>query len=94
MRVADLRSRGIELETDGTRLRWRPAFLVTAPQADLFDRRTVTQLIAGQRMGMANTHRLFALTMIELWRHEYRVSIASAPGEPLAAMPLAVGAGA
>jgi hypothetical protein len=33
--LADLRSRGIELETDGTRLRWRPAFLVTAPQAEL-----------------------------------------------------------
>jgi hypothetical protein len=25
--LADLRSRGIELETDGTRLRWRPTFL-------------------------------------------------------------------
>src|SRR5687767_2916194 len=31
--LADLRSRGIDLETDGERLRWRPAFLVTAPQA-------------------------------------------------------------
>src|SRR5262245_4662014 len=29
--LADLRSRGIELETDGTRLRWRPVFLVNAP---------------------------------------------------------------
>jgi hypothetical protein len=29
---ADLRSRGVELETDGRRLRWRPAFLVTAPE--------------------------------------------------------------
>jgi hypothetical protein len=33
--LADLRSRGIELETDGARLRWRPAFLVTAAQAEL-----------------------------------------------------------
>jgi hypothetical protein len=32
--LADLRSRGIELETDGARLRWRPAFLVTAPLAE------------------------------------------------------------
>ncbi|HXG08927.1 MAG TPA: hypothetical protein VNK04_03990 [Gemmataceae bacterium] len=31
--LADLRSRGIELETDGRRLRWRPAFLVSAPLA-------------------------------------------------------------
>src|SRR5262245_29945533 len=27
--LADLRSRGIELQTDGARLRWRPAFLVS-----------------------------------------------------------------
>jgi hypothetical protein len=32
--LADLRSRGIELETDGTRLRWRPAFLVTRAEAE------------------------------------------------------------
>jgi hypothetical protein len=32
--LADLRSRGIELETDGTRLRWRPAFMVTGPLAE------------------------------------------------------------
>jgi hypothetical protein len=32
--LADLRSRGIELETDGARLRWRPAFLVTNPQQE------------------------------------------------------------
>jgi hypothetical protein len=30
---ADLRSRGIELETDGERLRWRPAFLVSTRDA-------------------------------------------------------------
>jgi hypothetical protein len=28
--LADLRSRAIELQTDGARLRWRPAFLVSA----------------------------------------------------------------
>jgi hypothetical protein len=32
--LADLRSRGIKLGTDGSRLRWRPAFLVTAGQAE------------------------------------------------------------
>ncbi len=32
--LADLRSRGVQLETDGTRLRWRPAFLVTGPLAE------------------------------------------------------------
>lgn len=33
--LADLRSRGIALETDGARLRWRPAFMVTGPVAEL-----------------------------------------------------------
>lgn len=32
--LADLRARGIELETDGSRLRWRPAFLVNGPQEE------------------------------------------------------------
>jgi hypothetical protein len=31
--LADLRSRGVELQSDGTRIRWRPAFLVTAAAA-------------------------------------------------------------
>ena len=33
--LADLRSRGIELETDGARVRWRPAFMVTVPMAEV-----------------------------------------------------------
>jgi asparagine synthase (glutamine-hydrolysing) len=41
----------------------------------IFDRRVVSQLIAGQRRGFSNTHRLFALAMIELWRREYRVTL-------------------
>jgi hypothetical protein len=32
--LANLRSRGIELQTDGARLRWRPVFLVNALQAE------------------------------------------------------------
>jgi asparagine synthase (glutamine-hydrolysing) len=38
----------------------------------LFDRDTLQSLITGQERGLANTHRLFALTMFELWRREYR----------------------
>ena len=34
-----------------------------------------SQLIEAQRRGLANEQRLFALTMFELWRREYRVSI-------------------
>ena len=40
-----------------------------------FDRKTVKDLIDGQERGLANTQRLFALTMAELWRREYRVSL-------------------
>jgi hypothetical protein len=32
--LQDLRSRGIELETDGARLRWRPGFMVMGPLAE------------------------------------------------------------
>jgi asparagine synthase (glutamine-hydrolysing) len=41
----------------------------------VFDRRTIWELISGQRKGYANAQRLFALTMFELWRREYRVEI-------------------
>ena len=48
--------------------------ILTSREADLFDRQVVRQLLAGQRLGFSNTYRLFALTMIELWRREYRVA--------------------
>jgi asparagine synthase (glutamine-hydrolysing) len=41
---------------------------------NLFDQRVVQSLIASQRRGHANTNRLFALTLFELWRREYRIS--------------------
>jgi asparagine synthase (glutamine-hydrolysing) len=61
--------------------------VLTDRSADLFDRRIVQQLIAGQRIGFANTHRLFALLMIELWRREYgitTVASTTALAEPVA----------
>jgi hypothetical protein len=47
--LADLRSRGIEVVTDGFRLRWRPAFLVTAPQTERIraERAGLVQLLTG-----------------------------------------------
>jgi hypothetical protein len=42
---------------------------------ELFDRAAVDRLIAGQQAGRANVQRLFALTMLGLWRKEYRVSL-------------------
>jgi asparagine synthase (glutamine-hydrolysing) len=40
-----------------------------------FDRDTIESLIAGQRRGRSNGHRLFALAVFELWRREYRVAL-------------------
>jgi asparagine synthase (glutamine-hydrolysing) len=40
-----------------------------------FDRREMTRLLALQRRGFHNTHRLFALMLFELWRREYRVDV-------------------
>ena len=44
-------------------------------QDALFDRQTVQGLLDGQLHGRANSERLFALAMFELWRREYRASI-------------------
>ena len=39
----------------------------------LFNHSVVSQLLAGQAKGRANSERLFALVLFELWRREYRV---------------------
>jgi asparagine synthase (glutamine-hydrolysing) len=41
----------------------------------LFDRRVIDRLLATQRRGLGNTQRLYALTIFELWRREYRVGV-------------------
>ncbi len=41
----------------------------------VFDRKAIEDLVAGQRRGFSNTHRLYALTMFELWRRTYSVSL-------------------
>ena len=48
--------------------------VLTGVESDLFDRRVIRQLLAGQRGGFSNMQRLFALTMVELWRREYRIT--------------------
>jgi asparagine synthase (glutamine-hydrolysing) len=40
----------------------------------LFDRKAIESLIAGQELGLVNSHRIFALVIFELWRREYRPS--------------------
>jgi len=42
---------------------------------EIFDQTLIQNLIAGQRNGLKNTQRLFALTMFELWRREYRIML-------------------
>ncbi len=56
---------------------WGRSMRATLREADpaLFDQETIQSLIAGQQRGWANTNRLFALTIFELWRREYRVSL-------------------
>jgi asparagine synthase (glutamine-hydrolysing) len=54
--------------------RFVEATLFAAPP-ELFDRATVEGLIRNQKKGYSNVHRLFGLTMLELWRREYNVSI-------------------
>jgi asparagine synthase (glutamine-hydrolysing) len=55
--------------------------VLTGREADLFDRGIVRQLLAGQRGGFSNMQRLFALTMIELWRREYRITDVASPAQ-------------
>jgi asparagine synthase (glutamine-hydrolysing) len=43
----------------------------------IFDKKIIMALIKGQLLGFSNTSRLFALTMFELWRREYRISLPS-----------------
>lgn len=44
-------------------------------QSTLLEHATVRGLIRGQQRGRANSERLFALVMLELWRREYRASL-------------------
>ena len=48
---------------------------VLLDHGSMFDRGAVSRLLAGQRHGFSNTHRLFALTMFELWRREYGAAL-------------------
>jgi len=41
----------------------------------LFNQKFISKLIEGQKHGRSNSERLFALTMFELWRREYNISI-------------------
>lgn len=56
---------------------WGDFVMEVLMEADpnIFDKRVIADLVKLQRHGFANTDRLFALTMFELWRREYRVTV-------------------
>jgi len=42
-----------------------------------FDKQIKKSLIKARRWGLANSNRLFALMMFELWRREYGISLST-----------------
>jgi asparagine synthase (glutamine-hydrolysing) len=48
---------------------------VQSAEAGLFDQAVVQRLFTSQERGMSNQQRLFALTMLELWRREYSIGL-------------------
>lgn len=48
--------------------------LLTAP-SELFSERAIRRLIRYQRSGLRNAHRMFAITIFELWRRHYHISL-------------------
>lgn len=56
---------------------WEDFFrdVLLGPERTLFDRQAVRRLWDGQAAGRANSERLFALALFELWRREYNVLI-------------------
>jgi asparagine synthase (glutamine-hydrolysing) len=51
------------------------ADILRKPDGQIFNPRTINRLLTGQRWGLSNTSRLFALMMFELWRQQYRVEL-------------------
>ncbi len=54
---------------------WGRFFHDVLGSSQYFDRGVTRHLLRGQELGLVNTHRIFALTMFELWMREYKVSI-------------------
>lgn len=57
--------------------KWGAYMISVLKESDMnfFNRKMIQNLITLQQRGYANINRLFALTMFELWRREYRVSL-------------------
>jgi asparagine synthase (glutamine-hydrolysing) len=51
--------------------------VLRAAPPEFLDRDAILSLLRDQDRGRANMHRLFSLTMLELWRREYDITIAA-----------------
>jgi len=54
---------------------WGRFLEATVRESDVFDRKTVESLLAGQRRGRVGAHRIYALAFFELWRREYKATL-------------------
>jgi asparagine synthase (glutamine-hydrolysing) len=54
---------------------WETFFKEILLGSDLFNPAAVRKVLNGQKRGLRNSERLFALTLLELWRGEYGVSL-------------------
>ena len=56
---------------------WRDFFheVLLSSENTLFSHAVVNKLLNGQAKGRANSERLFALVLFELWRREYAVAL-------------------
>ena len=56
---------------------WGDAMCAVLAESDpaLFNRQVIEEIVHSQHRGFANTNRLFSLTIFELWRREYRISL-------------------
>jgi asparagine synthase (glutamine-hydrolysing) len=69
------RKRGFSIPLDQWfRGDWGAFFRDVLGSSKHFDRRMIRKLLEGQSFGLVNSHRIFALTMFELWMREYRPS--------------------
>ena len=49
--------------------------VLLAADQHLFDQSSIAALITAEEKGLVNSHRIYSLTMFELWRREYRVGL-------------------
>ncbi len=56
---------------------WKDFFhdVLLSSESTVFEHSMIRQLLNGQAAGRANSERLFALVLFELWRREFKISL-------------------